>query len=257
MSVWSTPQLDGVPAWAEYLCTVANKSGKRSITIRLMHDWIYAHELIGALLSLGVSLVTLGATLAAAWAFGQRLTFQWNIRQKRRELQMSASQQFYAAYGEFFSIWKLWNRLDRKEIGFDDRRWDLHKRAASAEATVEGTLVKVSSELILDPARIAELAMFRQGFQQLRQSIRSDVELAWGYSEHPQYLAFKLLAARVALLLAADWKTHPPTVEVAGSQLLEITHNRWETVWAQVPISGFSETYAASLKKLSERLVRR
>lgn len=223
-----------------------------------MSDWNSKQEIIKALLSLAVSLGTLAATLATAWAFGQRLSFHWSVRQKRRELQMSASQQFYSAYGEFFSIWKLWSRIDRKASNFDDRRWELHRDAATAEATVEGTLVKISSELVLKQTQIIELALFRQGFQQLRQSIREDQELNWRSSQHPEYVAFKCLATRIALILAADWSEHRPIVSRAEDQLLEITDNRWETVWKKVAINGLTaEIRAASSNEPTERFPKR
>jgi hypothetical protein len=57
-------------------------------------------------------------------------------------LQLSSLQQFSVAYGEFFAVWKLWNRLERDVVSFEDRRWKLLKRAAAAEATIERTLVK-------------------------------------------------------------------------------------------------------------------
>jgi len=71
------------------------------------------------------------------------------IRQKRRELQLSATQQFYAAYGEFFAVWKLWNRLDRSsDSAIGERQWELHKRAAAAEAVIEGTLVTFRRKIL-------------------------------------------------------------------------------------------------------------
>lgn len=133
-----------------------------------MEDWNSWHEAIKASYSLIVSVVTLGL----GWLVGQALTYRWNVRQKRREAQISATQQFYAAYGEFFAVWKLWNRLDRSSESRDERQWELHKRAAAAEAVVAGTLVKLASELTLDDQQVAILGRFRQAFQQLRQSIR-------------------------------------------------------------------------------------
>jgi hypothetical protein len=169
-------------------------------------------------------------TLGIGWAIGQQLTYRSNIRQKRREFQLSATQQFYAAYGEFFAVWKLWNRLERDDK-FDERRWELHKRAAAAEAIVEGTLVKLASELALDRHQLATLGRFRQAFQQLRQSIRENLMLEWNYADHPEYKAFKELATRVAALLTADWWGRPPTDEQAASQLIEITSNSWQENW--------------------------
>lgn len=106
-------------------------------------DWNLKHELIKGLIS-GASGVVL---LALTWLIGQRLSYQWSVRQKRRELQLASLQQFYGAYGEFFAIWKLWNRLDDQDAMRAERRWELLKRSAAAEATIEGTLVKLSVEL--------------------------------------------------------------------------------------------------------------
>jgi hypothetical protein len=171
-----------------------------------MQDWNLAHEAIKAALSLGVAVVV----LLLGWFFGQKLTYKWNVRQKSRELQLSASQQFYIAYGEFFAVWKLWNRLDRKADGFEDRRWELHKRSAAAEAIIEGTLVKLSSELELEEEDLNYLGRFRQAFQQLRQAIRKDQDLPWPSSDDPQYRTFKSLAIHVSGLLTSEWSS-PPT----------------------------------------------
>ena len=34
----------------------------------------------------------------------------WTIRQKKRESLLATTDQFYAAYGEFFAVWKLWGQ---------------------------------------------------------------------------------------------------------------------------------------------------
>ena len=102
-----------------------------------MQDWNPWHEAIKT----AYSVVGSALVLALGWLVGQRLTYAWSVRQKRREFQLSSAQQFYLAYGEFFAVWKLWNRLDCPASVFDERRWELHKRAAAAEAIIEGTLV--------------------------------------------------------------------------------------------------------------------
>lgn len=101
-----------------------------------------SQELIRSGLTLGVSLVT----LTFGWLVGQSLTYRWNVRQKQREIQLSLSQAFYSAYGEFFAVWKLWNRRDEKSTFAEERQWELLKRAAAAEATIEAMLVKVAAE---------------------------------------------------------------------------------------------------------------
>jgi len=123
------------------------------------------------------------------------------------------------------------NRLDHAAAAFEDRSWELHKRAASAEAIIEGTLVKLSSELNLHEEQINSLGRFRQAFQQLRQAIREGRLLPWDYSDHPEYTTFKTLAVHVAALLGKNWPDSPPSCERAASQLLQITSNRWEHEW--------------------------
>ncbi len=190
-------------------------------------DFSLWHETIKACLTLLVS----SLTLLLGWLFGQRLGYHWNIRQKRREIQLAVSQQFYLAYGEFFAVWKLWNRLDRNNPSFDDRRWGLHQRAAAAEAIVEGLMVKLSSELVLDSSRLRMLGCFRQAVQQLRQSIREDVVLNWLSSGSTCYVTFKELASSVATILSSEWPEDLPSARLASSQLLEITANKWEPIW--------------------------
>jgi hypothetical protein len=193
-----------------------------------MSDWNPIHEAINTLFGLVGTVIV----LFAGWFVGQRLTYLWNVRQKRREFQLAASQQFYSAYGEFFATWKLWNRLERNLPEFEARRWELLKRAAAAEATVEAILVKLSSEHTLSPREIETLGLFRQAFQHLREAIREGSVLSWTTSEHPEYSAFKGLATRVSALLTEEWHGLPPTADEAESQLRSITANHWEKDWA-------------------------
>ncbi len=192
-----------------------------------VQDWNPWHEAAKAGFATLASLLT----VLLGWFVGQRLSFAWNVRQKRRELQLAATQQFYAAYGEFFVVWKLWNRLDRDEPAFQERRWELHKRAAAAESIVEGLLVKLSSELCLTEDQICHLGCFRQAFQLLREVIREDQILPWTSSEQAEYKRFKELAVKMAGLLASDWPKQGPNHEQAASQLLHITSNRWAAEW--------------------------
>jgi hypothetical protein len=194
-----------------------------------MQDWSLVQEAVKAAYSLGSAIIV----LVFGWGIGHQLTYKWNVRQKSREFQLSAAQQFYLAYGEFFAVWKLWNRLDRTANGFEDRRWELHKRSAAAEAIIEGTLVKLSSELELKEEDLNYLGRFRQAFQQLRQAVREDRHLLWPGSDNPAYRTFKSLAIRVSGLLTSKWPSSPPSRERAIEQLLRITSNDWEEKWVE------------------------
>ncbi len=192
-----------------------------------MDHWSPIQDLVKAVFTCvsGIVILSLG------WFVGQKFTYKWNVRQKHRELQLSAVQQFYVAYGEFFAVWKLWNRLDYSSAEKDARKWELHKRAAAAEAIIEGILVKLASELALGDEGIGDLGRFRQAFQQLRQSIRMEEPLPWPNSESPEYVTFKTLAVRVSALLGTEWPDCRPTSQLAADQLLAITSNRWEKSW--------------------------
>lgn len=192
-----------------------------------MQEWNISHEAIKALFSSLGSLFTLLAALGLGWFVGSRVTYSWNMRQRRREFQLSALEQFYKAYGEFFAVWKLWSSLLRSSVRLEDRKWELHNRAATAEATIEGTLVKLSSEMRLEAEDIDALGRFRQRFQQLRESIRDGMDLGWTSSENADYREFKCLAVHISFLLAKDW-TGRCTREEAGSQLFAVTSNTFE-----------------------------
>jgi hypothetical protein len=195
-----------------------------------MQEWNLNHEAVKAFFSFLGSLLTLVVALIAGWSFGNRVTYFWNERQKRREFQLSALQQFYAAYGEFFAVWKLWNPLVDASQGSTDKGWKLHERAAAAEAIIEGTLVKLACEMDLDDSTIEELGRFRQGFQRLRESIRYGKKLPWDSSENPEYKTFKRLSIQVSSLIAGEWK-RPSSLQNAEVQLSRITSNSFERNW--------------------------
>lgn len=149
-------------------------------------DW--QQELLKAVLSIIVAIIT----LSFGWLVGQRLTVYWAIRQKRRELELSAVNEFYRLYGEFFAVWKLWSYY----LGFawaddnlrfpDVTRWELLQRASAAEGALESLFVKLSSERKLFDEDIEVLGRFRQAYQTLRESIRDNENLGWYSQNHPE-----------------------------------------------------------------------
>ena len=188
----------------------------------------YPFELYKASLGLGISLVTLGL----GWRFGQRLTVRWNLRQKQRELDLATAHEFHKLYGEFFAIWKLWNYSLTAEHGCTVTRSDLLVRTCAAEGAIESLLVRIAVGRDLRDEDIRTLGRFRQGYQTLRETIRDNKKLDWSSSTHPEYLAFKQLAAGVALLIVSE---HAPTNTLAKERakaLVSITSNRGEGRWA-------------------------
>jgi hypothetical protein len=169
-------------------------------------------------------------TLMLGWAVGQRLTLYWSLRQKRKELDLSAADTFSGLYGEFFGIWKLWNYYLRGaaiESSQDAGKWDLLNRAARAEGQMEAMMVKLASQRSLTSDQIMTLGRFRQSYQHLRQAIASDEAIGWGSSEHPEYVEFKTLAAKVATIILSEGKNAALADEHVAA-LLKITSNEWD-----------------------------
>ena len=167
---------------------------------------------------------------ALALTVGAALTVLWNIRQKQRELDLSTAESFHALYGEFFAIWKLWNYLLAAPCD-EGRRWELLARACAAESGIEAILGKLAAQRGLSAEAQRDLARFRQGFQTLRQRIRDREKLDWGHSSHPQYVAFKDLASRVAALIHSGGGRPTRVASERARNWLEITSNKFESTW--------------------------
>jgi hypothetical protein len=186
-------------------------------------DW--QTEVLKALLNVIVATITLGL----GWLVGQRLTVFWAIRQKRRELELAAVNEFYGLYGEFFAIWKAWvyNISDEVQIEMPEAtQWSLLKRACIAEGKLEAIFVKLSSESSLSDRDIEVLGKFRQVYQQLRESIKKNKRMEWISSSNSEYVSFKRLAYLVACIILDD--------RVVGRDedaLVKITSNYWEDEW--------------------------
>lgn len=190
-------------------------------------------EIIKALLNVIVAI----STLIFGLFVGKRLAVYWAIRQKRKEIELNSLNQFYELYGEFFSIWKLWNWLkeNKKENSpaYKEKHWELLNRACIAEAKVETILLKITSERYLSKEDITNLGRFRQAYQSLRKSIRHDSRIDWFYSEHPEYLSFKKLSVSVASLLRIDtiFQEKLPNPKEGFKAFKKVTSNIWENNW--------------------------
>lgn len=191
------------------------------------------------------SLVVALLTLAVGWLVGNRLTAKWDERKKRRELDLQALGAFYAIYGQFFAIWKLWSGTSSKLPDHQEFRRDLLERAANAEGELESLLVRLAAEHNLSERECTLLGCFRQAFQCLRASIKEGTSLhtkavhpstgepqtfPWISSEAPPYLAFKALSGHVADLLSKDSRSYTRP-DQAYQALKQITTNRLERTW--------------------------
>ncbi len=185
-------------------------------------------ELLKAALNLGVAILT----IVLGWVVGQRLTVYWNLRQKQREYDMTTAQEFHKLYGEFFAVWKLWNYHLRESTSGTEVRAQLLSRACTAEGSVESLFVRLASSRTLTEEQTGVLGRFRQGYQSLRQAVRDGRPLDWRSSTHPQYVAFKKLAAEVAVLIVSEMPPSAGVVEARAASLLRITSNEWEQKWS-------------------------
>lgn len=187
-------------------------------------------ELVRGAINLAVTLTGLGL----GWFIGQRLAYYWNVRQRRRELDLAAAHDFQGLYGEFFSVWKLWNGIAPGRGSPDpELRATCLRRAADAEGMLERLLVKLVTERQLSADDRCALGAFRQGYQRLRHAIQTSTRLAWSASDHPEYLAFKQLAVRVAAIVNREAGRGAVPPGTAFTALREVTSNQHETTWTE------------------------
>ena len=230
-------------------------------------------ELLKGGITLLINVLTIVGALLVGRFFGNRITVMWNIRQKRRELQLSLVNQFYELYGEFFAVWKLWNysKSDSNVVGLvhdedkltpEQMRWDLYQRACKADGQVEAMLVKVASERVFEnydrgDSEIETLCKFRQAYRTLRGTIRNDQILNWKGASHPPYRAFKCVAAHVACILnSADvkregltGKSHYQPEEKEARKALElITSHDWHKSWEALNDKPLASAHADRAK---------
>jgi len=165
-------------------------------------------------------------TLAFGWLIGQRLTVNWNLRQKRRELDFLAVSQFHSIYGEQKEISRIW-RLVKKQRGAPleppaDIRWQLATRACQLESRYESLVVKLATERPLCDNEISQVGLFRQAVQQVRESIRDDVEIP-ASSFGTDYVFVNALAADVARVVASGDSSESISPRQASDNLFKIT----------------------------------
>jgi hypothetical protein len=182
-------------------------------------------ELLKAGLNLLVTLIALGL----GWLIGYRLSVDWNLFQKRRETDIDNVQQFYSLYGEFKEVSKNWRVIKRNEdpkLSFPpDSRWSLLARSCAIEGKNEAIIVKLATERHLKEDASWYLGLFRQAVQQLRESIRDDVEIPFA-SRGTEYDFFNDLAAKVGTIICSSDVDKTPNPESASQRLKAIANVR-------------------------------
>jgi hypothetical protein len=79
-------------------------AGPEEVT-RVLHD--FANSDVGS------KLIVAAAGLLGAWLIGARVSDRWAAIKHRRETDLGALAEFYAAYGALFSVQKLWDARKR------------------------------------------------------------------------------------------------------------------------------------------------
>lgn len=174
-------------------------------------------------------------TLTIAWLGGNTLAARLEREKKLTERDVAAQTEFQSIYGEFFSVWKQWANAPKNV----DTATRLLPLAARVEGRYEALLVMVCADRMLTEQDKRVLGSLRQGFQQLRESMKRGTDLEWSSSKDRHYEALKVLTARVAVILrprSMRWggrgPARPGHAEAAGA-LLEVTSNEHETHWAE------------------------
>jgi hypothetical protein len=179
-----------------------------------------------------IGLISAMIILGLGWLIGQRIATYWALQQKRRELKIKTANEFYALYGEFFAVWKLWAYSRRQDFGLPDAcRYELLDRATKAEGSLEAIFVKISAERNLSDEETEIMGRFRQGYQTLRESIRDKTDTGWYHQNHPEYASFKRLAYFVALIIDSEDSAKIRYKEERADSLMRITASTWEANW--------------------------
>ncbi len=149
--------------------------------------------------------------VSIGWWFGQSLVHQRTGLLEQRELDRAAAAEVYKHFGEFQEVRRLWvlyraGKTGRTIVlsgGTDETRWELLKRAVTAESGMEAALPRLTVERLLSDEDCQELGRARQAYQQLREGIRDGASLHRCRGT-PAYRCVKRLTISVDSLLAHD-----------------------------------------------------
>jgi hypothetical protein len=171
---------------------------------------------------------------AVAWGLVPKAQERWETVLKHRELDLEAVREFHRLYGEFISVWRMWNTPFRRPENFEmstNHVEDCLRRATEIEGGIESLLVKVAAERQVSDDDIDVLAATRQAFQGLRITIRDLSELEWQSADEQHYVALRTLAAYTYCLLANSPHKPAPTSKKAATNLRRITSNEYREKW--------------------------
>jgi hypothetical protein len=171
-----------------------------------MFDQAFFEQVLLALQKAGIAAVF---TLLLLFVIGQRIVFIWDQRKKYQELDNATYTQFQDLQGEFYEIIKVYRTLydtthkyEYNALKLDkSTSAELFKRACAAESKVDVMINKLVAERTLCKGDPYTLGLYRQGFQQLRESIREDSNPEYGNFKDPRYKLFEELVSKVAYIV--------------------------------------------------------
>jgi hypothetical protein len=112
--------------------------------------------------------------------------------------------------------------------------WDCLQRAAATEGALEALLARIASERFLSADDVDVLGGVRQGFQSLREAIRSGQNLDWRGSNYESYAALKGLCAYTSRLLGeSSARMALVDSRTAAANFHRITDNKHELIWME------------------------
>lgn len=247
---------------------MASGTAARSLTPRADVDSVTCMRAFEATalgdLWVGLAIALFSAVLV--WLVGDRVAHRWQLELRRRELDLEASKDFTAIYGEFYAVWKIWHAHLKADgavaAGMDEElRQDLLDRSAVEEGRYNALVLKLVAERDLQEQDMTVLAMFREGQQCLRESLEKRVLLTTK-GESPgdwndggaAYIRFKELAMRVADLVA-----HAPRRRESPGDLTALeasTRRDFSGSWwtEPVPKASWWSVRPSSLRALTRRI---
>jgi hypothetical protein len=170
-------------------------------------------------------------TFAVLFVIGTLTVAMWDRRKKYQEIDIEMYNQFQERQGEFYEVTKLWRAYydkvykDNKDEIDKDREEELLQRASAAESKVEIIINTLITDRVLCEKDPPTLGLYRQGYQQLRESIADPRKYPpkFGNYKDARYQFFEDLASRVAHII-----TERKRPEASWLRLHEIRSKRSE-----------------------------
>src|SRR5215208_408145 len=197
-------------------------------------------------------------TFLVLFGIGQITVATWDQRKKYQDLDLQTFSQFQERMGEFIELTKLWRAFHERKfhkrneeknkawISQEPYQIELLERATAAESKVEVLIIKLVAERPLRKDNLntlglddlSTLGLYRQGYQQLRESIDKGAYAEFGGYKNCRYKFFEALAAEVAGIITerkrpVKWLGRSKSIssdkaQVSRSEVLAIRSDDWK-----------------------------